>query len=62
MDAQLVDLLLREMPADVPTKDSGLAVGVKRVAAIPHPISAVIPIHLFNPVSLAVAIAVVTNY
>ena len=61
MDAQLASLLLREMPANVPTKDSGVALGVKRVAAIPHPITAIIPIHPFNPVSLAVAIAVVTS-
>ena len=61
MDAQLASLLLREMPANVPTKDSTLAVGAKRVAAIPHPVTAKIPIHPFNPVSLAVAIAVVTN-
>ena len=49
------------MPADVHSMDSGVALGGKCLAAIPHPITAVIPIHPFNPVSLAVTIAKVTG-
>jgi hypothetical protein len=59
--AQLASLLLQEMPANAPTKDSTLAVEAKRVAAIPHPVSAKIPIPPFNPASSVVAIAAVIN-
>ncbi len=62
MDAILASLLLRDLPADVHSKDTHLfAMGTKWVAAIPHPITAVIPIKPKIHVSLAVAIAVVTN-
>jgi hypothetical protein len=63
VDAQLLNLLLREKPAGVTKKYSRrlFAKGEKWVAAIPHPITAKIPIHPFNPAYLAVANAVVTN-
>jgi hypothetical protein len=50
-----------DMPANVTTWDFGLAVGNKRFALIPHPVTAIIPMNPKIPVSLAVAIAVVTN-
>jgi hypothetical protein len=61
VDAILGSLLLRDLPANVTTWDFGLAVGNKCLALIPHPITAIIPIKPKIPVSLAVAIAVLTN-
>jgi len=59
--AQLASLLPREMPANVPTKDSTLAVEAKQAAGIPPPTTAKILIPPFNPASLVVAIAAVIN-
>ncbi len=63
MDAQLASLLLRDLPADVPPDyySDGFAMGAKWLALIPHPVTAVIPTDPIVPVSLAVAIAMVTN-
>ncbi len=49
------------MPANVSTMDFGVAGGIQGLALIPHPVTAIIPMTPKNPVSLAVAIAVVTN-
>ncbi len=53
--------LMLDMPANVTTWDFGLAVGNKWLASIPHPDTAIVPIIPRIPVSLAVAIAVVTS-
>ncbi len=60
--ARLANLLLREMPANAPTKDFTPAVEAKQAAEIPHRLTAKIPIPPFNPVSLVAAIAAVTNW